>query len=95
MTGGPANARKSDVWNGDDGRHWADNHDRYDRMAEGFIAPLFEAAALTGRSRVLDVGCGTGRTTRLAARLAPLGHATGIDLSAPMLAVPRRSPRRN
>jgi len=35
--------------------------------------------------RVLDIGCGTGRTTRDAARSAARGHALGVDLSAPMI----------
>jgi SAM-dependent methyltransferase len=34
---------------------------------------------------VLDIGCGTGQTTRLAARLASAGSALGVDLSSPML----------
>ena len=35
--------------------------------------------------RVLDIGCGTGRTTRDAARSAAQGSALGVDLSAPMI----------
>ena len=35
--------------------------------------------------RVLDVGCGTGRTTRDAARSAREGSALGVDLSAAMI----------
>jgi SAM-dependent methyltransferase len=35
--------------------------------------------------RVLDIGCGTGRTTRDAARSAREGSALGVDLSAPMI----------
>jgi SAM-dependent methyltransferase len=34
---------------------------------------------------VLDVGCGTGQSTREAARAAVTGSAVGVDLSAPML----------
>jgi SAM-dependent methyltransferase len=35
--------------------------------------------------RVLDIGCGTGGTTRDAARSAPEGSALGVDLSASMI----------
>jgi len=51
----------------------------------------FRAAARVGsHDRVLDIGCGTGQTTREAARAAVDGSATGVDLSAPMLARARR-----
>ncbi|MET7951022.1 class I SAM-dependent methyltransferase [Micromonospora sp. NPDC005324] len=47
---------------------------------------LFRAAAHVGsRDRVLDIGCGTGQSTREAARAAAAGSAVGVDLSAPML----------
>jgi ubiquinone/menaquinone biosynthesis C-methylase UbiE len=47
---------------------------------------LFRAAARVGpRDRVLDIGCGTGQSTREAARAAVDGSAVGVDLSAPML----------
>ena len=39
---------------------------------------------------MLDVGCGCGATTLAAARLAPVGEAVGVDVSAPMLEVARR-----
>jgi SAM-dependent methyltransferase len=34
------------------------------------------------RDRVLDIGCGSGHTTRQAARAARDGHALGVDISA-------------
>jgi ubiquinone/menaquinone biosynthesis C-methylase UbiE len=47
---------------------------------------LFRATARVGsRDRVLDIGCGTGQSTREAARAAVTGSAVGVDLSAPML----------
>ncbi|WP_444951183.1 class I SAM-dependent methyltransferase [Micromonospora ureilytica] len=47
---------------------------------------LFRAAAHVGpRDRVLDIGCGTGQSTREAARAAAAGSAVGVDLAAPML----------
>ena len=51
----------------------------------------FRAAARVGpRDRVLDVGCGTGQSTREAARAARSGSALGADLSAPALELARR-----
>ncbi|MFV9635400.1 class I SAM-dependent methyltransferase [Mycobacterium neumannii] len=85
------NTEQNEVWNGPDGMHWANHCDRYDAMAMGFNADLLAAAALTQASQVLDIGCGTGQITRLAARQSPQGHALGIDLSVPMLEHARRS----
>ncbi|MET7733396.1 class I SAM-dependent methyltransferase [Streptomyces sp. NPDC005402] len=47
---------------------------------------LMEALDVRPGDRVLDIGCGTGRTTRDAARAASPGTALGIDVSDPMLA---------
>ncbi|MCW2879882.1 MAG: methyltransferase type 11 [Sphaerisporangium sp.] len=79
------NTQQAEAWNGYEGNHWADNHDRYDAVNSGFNDYLLEAARIGERDRVLDIGCGNGQVTRLAARRASQGHATGIDLSAPML----------
>ncbi|MDT5299281.1 MAG: hypothetical protein QOG79_2523 [Mycobacterium sp.] len=47
---------------------------------------LFRDAARVGSGdRVLDIGCGTGQSTREAARAAVAGSALGVDTSAPML----------
>ncbi|MDQ3871972.1 MAG: methyltransferase domain-containing protein [Chloroflexota bacterium] len=46
---------------------------------------LRRAYALRRRDEVLDIGCGTGQTTREAARMAPDGTAVGIDHSAEMI----------
>ncbi|MFE9773781.1 class I SAM-dependent methyltransferase [Streptomyces sp. NPDC005931] len=87
--GEPVNIQQAAAWNGDEGRHWAEHQDRYDAINDGVNAPLLDAAALTPADRVLDIGCGTGRVTRLAARRA--AYALGVDLSAPMLERARAS----
>src|SRR5207302_7733270 len=48
------------------------------------------AAGITGSDHVLDIGCGTGQTTREAARTAADGSALGVDLSARMIAYARQ-----
>lgn len=85
------NAQQTEAWNGYEGWHWADNHRRYDILLEGMNGPLFAGAAIQPGHRVLDVGCGTGRTTRMAACRALSGHAVGLDLSGPMLERARRT----
>jgi SAM-dependent methyltransferase len=79
------NSHQAEAWNGYEGQHWADHQDRYDAVNGGMNEPLLGAAAITESERVLDIGCGTGQTTRLAARRARRGYAVGVDLSAPML----------
>lgn len=43
------------------------------------------ACAILEHERVLDIGCGAGRTTREAAGVASAGSAMGIDTSAPAI----------
>ncbi|MFI0712612.1 class I SAM-dependent methyltransferase [Streptomyces inhibens] len=83
------NTEQAQAWNGPEGSHWARNQDRWNAVNEGFNEPLLDAAGITGDHRVLDLGCGSGQTTRLAALRAPQGHVLGLDLSGPMLAAAR------
>jgi SAM-dependent methyltransferase len=80
-----ANERQAAAWNGPEGLHWAQNADHYDAMAAGINEPLLAAAAIGAEDRVLDIGCGTGFVSRLAARHAVRGHVLGVDISGPML----------
>jgi SAM-dependent methyltransferase len=82
---GIANTAQAQAWNGYEGAQWAAHHDRWDAINSGFNQPLLDAAAPHPGARVLDIGCGAGATTLLAARSAPGGHAHGLDLSGPML----------
>ncbi len=84
----PGNAGQLGAWDGAQGAFWAAEADRFDRSVARYDAPFLAAAGLRPDDRVLDVGCGTGRTTREAARRA--ASALGVDLSAAMLDVARR-----
>ncbi|MFF6832783.1 class I SAM-dependent methyltransferase [Streptomyces sp. NPDC012438] len=86
---GIVNTEQAQAWNGPEGVHWARHQDRWNAVNEGFDEPLLDAAGITGDGRVLDIGCGAGQTTRLAALRAPRGSALGLDLSGPMLAEAR------
>ncbi|MFI9004876.1 class I SAM-dependent methyltransferase [Streptomyces sp. NPDC053541] len=83
------NTTQAQAWNGPEGAHWARHQDRWNAINEGFDEPLLAAAGITADTRTLDIGCGAGQTTVLAARRAPAGRALGLDLSAPMLAEAR------
>jgi SAM-dependent methyltransferase len=84
----PGNAAQLGAWDGAQGAHWAAQADRFDRAVARYDEPFLAAAGLRPGDRVLDVGCGTGRTTRDAARIT--GSAVGVDLSSAMLDVARR-----
>ncbi|WP_448612263.1 class I SAM-dependent methyltransferase [Geodermatophilus sp. URMC 60] len=84
------NADMASAWNGEEGEDWAARADRFDAASAAFDPALLGAAGIAAADRVLDVGCGAGISTRAAARVAVDGRATGIDLSAPLLAEARR-----
>ena len=84
-----SNTAQLTAWDGTEGQYWASHADNYDAGIAGYHQPLLELAAIGHTDTVLDIGCGTGQTTRDAARLASAGSALGIDLSSAMLDVAR------
>ena len=57
----------------------------YDAELRQHNEALRRACGIQFRDHVLDIGCGTGQTTRQAARTAQAGSALGADISAPAI----------
>ena len=84
-----ANQDQADYWN-----RRSISWDEEATKAEPVIGPFgqmaMEALRLRVGERVLDIGCGTGVTTRmLADALHPSGHAHGVDISSAMIDIAR------
>jgi SAM-dependent methyltransferase len=81
----PSNAGQVGAWDGDDGALWTARAESFDEALAHSHGPFLAAATIGSGDRVLDVGCGTGRSTRDVARIAVDGSALGVDLSSQML----------
>ena len=89
----PANEDQLKAWDTAKGVFWADNADLFEHSLQRYDDWLLRAAGIRDGDSVLDVGCGTGSTTRAAAWLAGSGTALGVDLSSPMITVAARRAR--
>jgi SAM-dependent methyltransferase len=85
-----ANTDMAAAWDGDEGAQWAANADRYDRASSRIWEQFLAAVSVPSDARVLDIGCGTGKSTRAAAQRAVDGSALGVDLSAQMLGLAKQ-----
>jgi SAM-dependent methyltransferase len=84
------NTEQARAWDGDEGAYWTEHAWRFDRSIARHHDRLMDAAALAPGDHVLDVGCGTGQTSRDAARAVVDGSVLGVDLSAGMTDLARR-----
>lgn len=81
----PSNTEQARAWDGDEGAYWAHHAGQFDRSMAALHVPFMASANLAAQDHVLDIGCGTGQTTRDAARAASSGSALGVDLSLRMI----------
>ncbi len=73
-------------WNGSAGCAWVEAQRILDRTLQPFEDLLVAEVSASGAQHVLDVGCGTGSTTRAVARLLGTnGRSVGIDISGQMI----------
>lgn len=80
-----ANKVQIDLWDGRVGEKWAAMQINLDAMLSVATAQLKTRAKSVSGLRVLDIGCGTGQTC--VNWLEGGAEVTGVDVSAPMLAV--------
>jgi len=74
-------------WNDE---QWTEVWPKRERMTDTVTPILLDAAAPAPGERVLDVGCGGGRTSLAAAALVgPDGAVVGADISTPLVALAR------
>jgi SAM-dependent methyltransferase len=84
------NAEQSEDWNGASGREFIEQRERHERMLGRLTARLLAAAHIRDGESVLDIGCGCGGVTILAARATRSGYALGADFSRIQVAEARR-----
>ncbi|MGA7759224.1 MAG: methyltransferase domain-containing protein [Ilumatobacteraceae bacterium] len=82
------NQGQVEAWNGGESVHYVTHADRYDRQLASFTSALLEQAAVTSDDVVLDIGCGCGVTTLLAA--ADAHRVLGLDISNPLIEIAAR-----
>ncbi len=80
-----SNQAQIEYWNGRAGEKWVALQRSLDVMLAPATAELQARAGPLHGQRVLDIGCGTGETCTL--WLDGGAEVTGVDVSAPMLAV--------
>ena len=84
------NAEQAEDWNGASGRQFIEQRGRHEQMLGRLTARLLAGARIQDGENVLDVGCGCGDVTILAARATGSGHALGADFSRIQVAEARR-----
>lgn len=83
------NADQSRIWNGSAGEAWVAHAEHFDATLAPFGEAVIDRLDPPAGQRIVDIGCGAGATTIRLAALVTAGSVTGVDVSAPMLALAR------
>jgi SAM-dependent methyltransferase len=78
------NGLMRDYWNGEGGKRWIAANERVERAMVPISELLFAWAGVQRGERVVDIGCGLGRTTVELSRQSGV-EAFGLDISEPMI----------
>ena len=80
------NQEQGENWNSKTGQAWANNDLKMDLHLEIITTLLFKEFETLGNKHVLDVGCGSGTTSKLLSDQVGLtGSVEGVDISMPLL----------
>jgi SAM-dependent methyltransferase len=80
------NKAQTDYWSSVPGLKWIKFEDELDVVFDSVNQELIRRAGPIPGDRLLDIGCGTGATTRaFSQHIAPSGSITALDISAPLL----------
>ena len=63
----------------------APEYDRLSALQDTMAAEVLSLLAFKGSERILDIGCGNGKTTSAVAERIPQGSVLGVDASAGMI----------
>lgn len=77
------NTQQSDFWNGDAGERWVKFSDRLDAMLLPFAHQVLATADIQPDETVLDIGCGGGALSLMAAHQCK--SVLGVDISQPLV----------
>ncbi|MBQ23963.1 class I SAM-dependent methyltransferase [Alcanivorax sp.] len=86
----------STLWKSVGGRNWVESQRLIDHLFKPIEGLLAKAVECQSPQRVLDIGCGTGGTTRAISRYTRSeGQATGVDISEVMIEAARQAMKKN
>lgn len=81
------NSEQAEFWTTSAGQKWVEQQEMLDAFMQPVLDGVMTRAALQAGQDVLDIGCGTGASTLIAAHhIGPSGHVLGADISPTMLA---------
>jgi len=86
---------QSEYWNNEGGARWTKFAHRTSALFVPLTEALLRAASPKTGERVLDVGCGTARTTIELAKSVRPGRVTGLDISRVILDAARENVARS
>jgi len=86
----------STLWKSVGGRNWVESQRLIDHLFKPIEGLLAKAVECQSPQRVLDIGCGTGGTTRaISCYTRSEGLATGVDISEVMIEAARQGTEKN